>query len=44
VEALEGAAAEAAAPWLAAAHARLAVQSAQAALQERATRLLSDAE
>jgi hypothetical protein len=44
VEALEGAAAEAAAPWLAAAHARLAVQSAQATLQERATRLLSEAE
>jgi hypothetical protein len=44
VEALEGAAAQAAAPWLAAARARLAVQAAQAALQEQATRLLSSAQ
>jgi hypothetical protein len=42
LEGLEGAAAEAAAPWLAEARARLAAQEALAALQDRATRLLSE--
>ena len=44
LEGLEGAAAEAAAPWLAEARARLAAQAALAALQDRATHLLSEAQ
>jgi hypothetical protein len=44
LERLEGAAAEAAAPWLAEAHLRLAAQAALAALQDRATLLLSEAQ
>ena len=43
LEGLDGAAAEAAAPWLAEARARLAAQEAVAALQDRATHLLSEA-
>jgi hypothetical protein len=43
LEGLEGAAADAAAPWLAEARARLAAQAALAALQDRATHLLSEA-
>jgi hypothetical protein len=44
LEPLEGAADAAAASWLAKAHERLAAQAAVAALQDRATRLLSEAE
>jgi uroporphyrinogen-III synthase len=44
LEPLEGAAGAAAASWLAQAHERLAAQAALAALQDRATRLLSEAE
>jgi hypothetical protein len=44
LEGLEGPAAEAAAPWLAEARARLAAQEALAALQDRATRLLREAQ
>ena len=44
LEGLEGAAAEAAAPWLTEARARLAAQAALAALQDRATHLLSEAQ
>jgi uroporphyrinogen-III synthase len=44
VEGLDGAAAAAAAPWLAEAHKRLAAQAALAALQDQATRLLSEAQ
>jgi hypothetical protein len=44
LEPLEGAADGAAASWLAQAHERLAAQAALAALQDRATRLLSEAE
>ncbi|HSJ98287.1 MAG TPA: mitofilin family membrane protein, partial [Myxococcota bacterium] len=44
LEGLEGAAAEAAAPWLAEARARLAAQAALAALQDRATHLLGAAQ
>jgi hypothetical protein len=43
-EPLEGAAGAAAASWLAQAHERLAAQAAVAALQDRATRLLSEAQ
>ena len=42
LETLEGAAAEAAAPWLAEAHLRLAAQAALATLQDRATGLLGE--
>jgi hypothetical protein len=44
LEGLAGPAAEAAAPWLAEAHERLAAQEALAALQDRATQLLSEAQ
>lgn len=44
LEGLDGAAAEAAAPWLAEARARLAAQAALAALQDRATHHLSEAQ
>jgi hypothetical protein len=44
IEPLEGAADAAAAPWLAEAHQRMAAQAAVAALQDRATRLLSEAQ
>jgi hypothetical protein len=44
LDGLGGAAAEAAAPWLAEARARLAAQEALAALQDRATHLLSEAQ
>ena len=44
LEPLEGAADAAAASWLTQAHERLAAQAALAALQDRATRLMSDAE
>jgi hypothetical protein len=44
IEPLQGAAKAAAAPWLTQAHERLAAQTALAALQDRATSLLSEAE
>jgi hypothetical protein len=44
IEPLEGAAEAAAAPWLTEAHQRVAAQAAVAALQDRATRLLSEAQ